>query len=391
MESWMLANRRRRGSSALWVAVLAFALVGVVSACGSPPTEVANTSAQPEADSAGTVWLCRPGQGSDPCTASLDTTVVEPDGASHVVDYQVAKDPAIDCFYVYPGISYQRTPNANLHVDPQETAIAQLEASPFSQDCRVFAPMYRSYTDTATGTAAVRLAYDSVLGAWRDYLAHYNDGRGIVLIGHSEGSYLLTQLLTDEIDQVPAVRKLLVSAIITGVNDPTYVTGFGPLKTIGPCESPSQFGCVVDYNAYNAEPPSDAQFGEPLQPEIDGHAVEDICTNPANLSGGSGPLISMYRTQLATQNVGGSTTDGIFGKHPPSASTPWIEYDGGYKAQCVTSNGHQVLLVTSSGRVPPLTTGNPARGLHVDDPNLAMGNLVKLVRSQAAAYAASQP
>jgi Protein of unknown function (DUF3089) len=55
-------------------------------------------------------------------------------------------------------------------VDPQETAIAELETSPFSQDCRVFAPMYRSYTDTATGTAAVRVAYHSVFSAWRDCL-----------------------------------------------------------------------------------------------------------------------------------------------------------------------------------------------------------------------------
>lgn len=229
-----------------------------------------------------------------------------------------------------------------------------------------------------------------MLSAWRDYLAHDNDGRGVVLIGHSEGSELLAELLANQVDQVPPVRRLLVSAIITGANLPTDKIGFGPLTTIGPCQSPTQFGCVVDFNAYKTAPPSDALFGKYPLPEVDGHAVEDICTNPADLAGGSGPLISMYRTQLATQDVAGSTTHGIFEEHPPTASTPWIEYDGDYTARCVTDNGHHVMTVSASGRAPSLGTHDPAFGLHVDDPNLAMGDLVRLVRSQALAYAAPQ-
>jgi hypothetical protein len=353
-------------------------------------------AAQPKPDAAGTVWLCRPGQASDPCTASLRTIVVQPDGKRHVVDYEPAKDPGIDCFYLYPYISHQTTANANLHVDPQETAIAELEASPFSQDCRVYAPMYREATDFATSAAArataSRIASDSVLRAWHDYLAHYNDGRGVVLIGHSEGSYQLTELLAEHIDQVPSVRKLLVSAIITGVDDPVYKVGFGPLETIGPCQSTTQTGCVVDFNAFTQTPPADSLFGRVPEAEIDGHPVEDICTNPADLSGGSGKLISMYRTQLATQEVAGSTTNGIFGSHPPTSSTPWIEYQDAYSAKCVVTHGYRILLVKPIGDAPELTAAPTAAwGLHIDDPNLAMGNLVALVRSQAQAYESAHP
>ena len=149
------------------------------------------------------------------------------------------RNPPVDCFYLYPNVTHQETDNANLDIDPQETSIAELEASPFSQVCRVFAPIYREATGDATGASAQenasRIAYDSVVSAWNDYLAHYNDGRGVVLIGHSEGSYWLAQLLGQHIDQLPRVRRLLVSAIITGANLPVYKTGFGPLKTIGPC------------------------------------------------------------------------------------------------------------------------------------------------------------
>jgi Protein of unknown function (DUF3089) len=327
--------------------------------------------------------------------ASLLTTVVEVNGTKRVVDYKPASDPPIDCFYVYPNITHQQTPNANLHIDPQETAIAQLEASPFSQDCRIFAPMYREGTGTARGVAAQvaesTVAYNSVVSAWKDYLEHYNDGRGVVLIGHSEGSYWLANLLTQNIDQVPDVRKLLVSAIITGANLAVYRDGLGPLHTIGPCQSTTQTGCVVDYNAYSEFPPSNPMFGVFPQPTLDGHAVEDICTNPANLAGGSGQLSSMYRTQLSTQNVAGSTTHGIFGSTAPTSSTPWIEYDGQYSASCVTSDGAHILRVVGHLGAPTLFADpDAAWGLHVDDPNLAMGNLVALVHSEATAYTSAE-
>jgi hypothetical protein len=54
--------------------------------------------------------------------------------------------PAIDCFYVYPTVSDQKTGNANLHVDPAERSIALYQAARYSQYCHVYAPMYRQVT-----------------------------------------------------------------------------------------------------------------------------------------------------------------------------------------------------------------------------------------------------
>ncbi len=57
-----------------------------------------------------------------------------------------------------------------------------------------------------------------------------------------------------------------------------------------------------------------------------------------------------------------------------------------------TSHRYRVLLVKRLGEAQKLF-GAPttAWGLHVDDPNLAMGNLVQLVKSETAAYLAAQP
>ena len=104
---------RRRSLPITFLLFSIFCVTGLTSCSNSPAA-------------AATVWLCRPGLAQDPCTASLATTVVNGTGSKRVVDYEPASHPAIDCFYVYPLISLQTTPNTTLRIDPQETAIAEL-------------------------------------------------------------------------------------------------------------------------------------------------------------------------------------------------------------------------------------------------------------------------
>ena len=137
--------------------------------------------------SANTVWLCKPGASPDPCTPSLSTTVYSSSESVLGVKHPTpVKHPAIDCFYVYPTVSGQKTGNANLHVDPEENSIALYQAARYSQYCRVFAPMYRQETLVGIGLGHPTtppnsaLALADVRSAFRDYLEHYNHGRGFV-------------------------------------------------------------------------------------------------------------------------------------------------------------------------------------------------------------------
>ncbi len=99
------------------------------------------------AASARTVWLCQPGHSPDPCNVGLSTTVFSPTlHKLKVIDPARVKKPAIDCFYVYPTVSDQSTPLANLQIDPEERSVALYQAARYSQYCRVFAPMYRQVT-----------------------------------------------------------------------------------------------------------------------------------------------------------------------------------------------------------------------------------------------------
>jgi hypothetical protein len=350
-----------------------------------------------EAAPSNTVWLCRPGLADNPCESDLTTTVVFANGSSTVEEAAPATDPPIDCFYVYPTVSSQQTENANLNIDPDERTVAIQQASRFSQVCKVYAPMYRQLTLSTIGkpggasAAARALAYGDVLSAWQDYLAHYNNGRGVVLIGHSQGTGMLTQLVASEIDPNPDVRSRLVSALLIGGNV-TVAVGQdvgGDFQNVPACRSADQTGCVVAYSSFIDPPPPDGVFGRvgvgPRGAEQAGENLEVLCVNPTSLSGGTGPLEPYFLT---------TRLPGVFGADligTPSASTPWLAYPGLYTAHCESSGGTNWLQVDTTNiagdqRWVVRQTLGPVWGLHLVDVNIALGNLVDLVRRQSAAF-----
>jgi Protein of unknown function (DUF3089) len=367
-------------------ALLAVAALGVVACAFSPAGAGAKT-----------VWLCKPGKSPDPCRESLRTTVVSPDGASHVETPRNARKPKFDCFYVYPTVSEQPGPNADKSIDPQQTAIAEYQAARYSQRCRVFAPVYRQLTlSTLFGQevpdSAVQLAYSDVRKAWRDYLKHFNHGRGVVLIGHSQGTFILRALIDNVIDKRPKVRKRLISAILLGGNV-TVKDGRkigGDFKHIPGCSRRRQVGCVIAFSTFNETPPDDALFGRPggRFGGPSGPGFEVLCTNPASLSGGSGPLQSLLRTTRFPGTLGAAGLQILYGGPPPTAPTPWLQPQDHYTGRCVSANGANVLMISPVGSARHLTPSPDATwGLHLTDANIGLGNLVSIVTAEYRAYA----
>jgi hypothetical protein len=87
-------------------------------------------------------WLCKPGITDDVCSRDLDATVVGPDGTTEVVPHEVAEDPAIDCFYVYPTISGDPGPNSDLvPAEPEEINTVLNQGARLTSSCRMFAPV----------------------------------------------------------------------------------------------------------------------------------------------------------------------------------------------------------------------------------------------------------
>jgi hypothetical protein len=336
-----------------------------------------------------TTWLCKPGAKSNPCVGSLTATVLDADGSVKGTERrQNARKPPVDCFYVYPTVSDQQTANATLARDPEVLAVANFQASRFSQVCRVWAPMYRQLTlagisDPSKITPAARLkAYRSLRAGWREYVAKHNKGRGVILVGHSQGTFMLRTLIADEIEGKPAVRRRLVSALLLG-GDVTVPKGRdvgGDFKTVRACRRAKQIGCVVAYSMFGETPPDDSRFARTTSSKR-----QVLCTNPASLGGGSGTLQPYAPTAPFPGTLGLGIR--IFLGELPDVDTPWLRPGGRYRASCSTAGGASFLKVDAlDGARVPTPTPDPGWGYHLGDVNLAFGNLTSLARKQAAAY-----
>jgi hypothetical protein len=364
-------NALRRSFVAL---VCVLAMVGVLAA---------PAAAQP---AAATVWLCRPGIPNDPCAPDFTITRYNAHGHVSAVKHEPNKYTKIDCFYVYPTTSDQVGPQANFDIGPELRSIARYQAWRYASECRVFAPVYRQITvlglfNPATTPAMRETAYQDVRNAWLDYLAHDNVGRGVVFIGHSQGAGILRRLIREEVDPKPAVRDLLVSAILLGGNV-TVQKGRdigGDFQNVPACRSRSQIGCVIAFSTFGEPVPAGSFFGRSSNPDL-----EVLCTNPASLRGGSGEVTPSQPTEpFAPGSIIGSVIGGL-GTPPITATTDFVEYRNGYRARCTSDGGANVLQVTPLGTSPFLHPVPDATwGLHLADANIALGDLVKLVHREA--------
>jgi hypothetical protein len=357
---------------------------GTPTTTAAPPTSGTAPSPWPS-----TAWLCRPGLAANPCTPDLTITRVSfTRGILGVTRATVARRPPVDCFYVYPTVSDQKTPNADLTIDPQEQSIARFQAAQFSRVCRVYAPMYRQLTLANIGGAATRaqqaLAFGDVLTAWRTYLRQYNHGRGVVVIGHSQGAFLLRKLIATQIDPKASVRKLLVSAILLGGNVTVRKgsgTG-GDFRHISACRSAGQTGCVIAYSTFGTVPPTDAVFGRTTAP-----GLQVLCTNPAALAGGSGLLDPILPTRPFAPGSSIAAGIGLLHFGIPPVTTPWVSAPGAYSARCSGADGANALVISPLGGAPQLHPSPLASwGLHLVDVNIAMGNLVGIVARESAGF-----
>lgn len=379
-------------------AALALALAAAVTACGPGVSRPGRAGPTDRADPAGTVWLCRPGVSPDPCAGDLSVTVVDAGGARTVRPAVPAADPPFDCFYVYPTVSTERSTNSDLSVQPAETAAARSQVAQFSRVCRVWAPMYRQSTvrsilaGPAVSGPALQRAYESLSTAWSDYLQHYNDGRPVVFIGHSQGAVMLIDLLRSRIDPDPALRSRTVLAILAGGNVvvPPGGTAGPTFANLPLCTTSGQTGCVIAYSTFPSQPPADAYFGVPGQGvslswgQTARSGLEVACVNPADLgsSGSPAPL----------QPIFPASASGL----QPAPATPYVSYPALYRAACRSAGRATWLQVSAPAadgdRRPRVSQVlGPAWGYHVDDVNLTLGNLVADVAGAEATWSAGRP
>jgi hypothetical protein len=332
------------------------------------------------------VWLCRPGSDDATCTEDLDAVVVTAAGRQPD-PFEPPADPPVDCFYVYPTVSEAATVNAPKAPEPAVVATVRAQAALFGEVCRVFAPVYRQVSRYGLTSGrffdavAQRTAFDDVRDAWRSYLNEDNDGRGVVLVGHSQGAMVLARLLEDDVARQPAVRERVVSALLVGgqVSVPEGSDVADRAGHLPACRAPGQTGCVVAYSTFLDVPPPDALFGRASP----GRSA--LCTDPTRLSGGDGTLHPYVPTERLAAGGGLSRALPV----PAGTDASFVAYPGAATAECREQDGASWLQVTPvPGAELPAAGGQlpSGWGLHAVDVTLALGDLVEVVRRQAEAW-----
>lgn len=345
-------------------------------------------------------WLCR-GDTDDVCDHGLDATIVKGSGRTRVEPFRAAADPKIDCFYVYPTISTDPTGNSDfIPGDNQELFVVQQQAARLGKVCRVFAPIYRQVTLTALVSilggnplpSDSALADADLLDAWKHYIANDNQGRGVVLIGHSQGAGRLVNLIKNEIDPSPVLRDRLVSAILMGTSLQVPVGGDvgGDFANVPLCHSRRDTGCAISFSSFRdtAPPPANSYFGVPR-----GNGLEAACVNPASLKGGKAYLHPYLPNDGVALPII-SVPPPVWVNPPGTANitTDFVTLPRFLEARCASRNGFNYLAITVHGNPADPRTDNiggdltPEWGLHLADANMAMGDLVEATSHQAQAW-----
>lgn len=392
--------------------ILITAMVVAASSAGAaarwaqaPSPAPQSPAAAPEKNdySQGETWLCRPGRTDDACAIDLSTTVVAADGKLTREAWTANPKAPIDCFYVYPTVSMDQTPTSDMNAGNEERNVIRQQFARFASQCRPFAPLYRqvSLSGLRAGMAGGKLVldrglgYDDVLDAWNYYVKNDNNGRGVVLIGHSQGSMVLTALIANEIDGKP-IHSRVISAILLGTSVPVPKgkdVG-GAFKNISLCRSAEQTGCLISYASFRSTvpPPANTLFGR-----VAGEGMESACTNPAALGGGGGQLHA-YLTGAGSLIATAAPQKHQWVTGGALIETPFVSVPGLLSAKCATNENGAYLELTVHGDPSdaraddiPGDLGAVGRvqanwGMHLVDVNIAMGNLVDIVGRQAKAY-----
>ena len=320
-------------------------------------------------------WVCRPGADAV-CTTGLDANIQNADGSTTSLPFTPAADPAIDCFYLYPTVSQEQTQFADLTDSPEIQAETRAQVGRLSSRCRVFAPIYRQATTyglnhPSSGTPDFRMA--DVQSAWNYYLQNDNKGRGVVIIGHSQGTSLLQNLIAGSIDGT-ASQALLVSAFLAGdlsLGVPPGGAVGGTFAHIPTCSDAAQTGCVYVWGSYLA--------GDTSAPPIFGGArfngFVSACVSPAAPAGGTAQL-KYYHA---------------------NSKPPWVEALGQLSGVCqADSSGANIFVVTvkpgifAAANTTALKAAEvaPGWGIHPLDIALVQGNILDVLDAEIATWQA---
>jgi len=167
-----------------------------------------------------------------------------------------------DVFYIHPTTALSLSTMRNARIDAKRfnkrtDFVVLNQASVFNGSCRVFAPRYRQVTlitflkkaKNKKRTSTFNQAYEDVKAAFEYYLEYENNGRPIIIAGHSQGSYHGLRLLEDFFDGKPLFDQLVAAYLIGNAATVPHIK-MKEFKDVKPARKATDTGCLVSWNSY---------------------------------------------------------------------------------------------------------------------------------------------
>ena len=210
-------------------------------------------------------------------------------------------DKPVDVFFMHPTCYGDQADGmnaslANAAVNRAAESAVDRQGSVFVDCCNLFAPRYRQASIAVLGLPVdereqyLELGVDDLVAAFEYYLQHCDQGRPLILAGHSQGSNLILSFLRQHRDLVPNDRLVAVYAIGWSITA-------ADLEQIGlPLGSaPDQTGCVITWNTISAGGKSPV-----LMPGA-------RCVNPLDWSSSPGKVAASFNRYAKIRLPDGST------------------------------------------------------------------------------------
>jgi hypothetical protein len=196
-------------------------------------------------------------------------------------------DPVADVFYIHPTIYDNGLPwVASLQDEELNSAVdmwtMRHQASAFASAGRMFAPRYRQahYRSFSIGDKlseeALRLSYSDVRDAFMYWMETWDEGRPLIIAGHSQGTWHARWLLQEFFDGTELGERL-VAAYIPGMA--MYEDDFNDICF---CKSKIDINCVCTWMTFGAGYTPDWI----IEDRADGQTT--MCINPINWSTNEG-------------------------------------------------------------------------------------------------------
>lgn len=169
------------------------------------------------------------------------------------------QEPIADVFFIHPTTFTKKKDKQRSNAAIDDTFIAAktdyssilYQASVFNASCRIYAPRYRQAhihnffsKDKVAAEKAFQKAYEDIRSSFEFYLQHWNQGRPIIIAGHSQGA-LMAERLLKELFEGKELKKKLVAAYIIGWPVPT-----GYFSSLPMCQDSLQTGCVISWRTF---------------------------------------------------------------------------------------------------------------------------------------------